>query len=81
MEYHDQDDALGVSAILDSEGLGERSVLLYQIFKDADALDRFRLGPDALDPGFLRTKEAPELVNFAKVLLYQTQKTELNDNN
>lgn len=44
-------------------------MLLYQIFKDADALDRFRLGSDGLDVNFIRTKEAHELVEFAKELL------------
>lgn len=36
---------------------------LYPIFKDADALDRVRLGD--LDPTFLRTKEARQRVRFA----------------
>lgn len=67
--YHDQDDALGLSEIAKSPQLDERGVLLYQIFKDADALDRFRLGPDGLDVNFLRTEEARRLVDFAKDLL------------
>ncbi|MCG7334615.1 HD domain-containing protein [Sporosarcina sp. ACRSM] len=67
--YHDQDDSLGLSEIAKSPRLGERGVLLYQIFKDADALDRFRLGPDGLDVKFLRTEEGRQLVEFAKDLL------------
>ena len=68
MSYHDQDDLLGLSEIKKSDSLDERAILLYQIFKDADALDRFRFGPDAIDVKFLRTKEAHQLLNFAKEL-------------
>ena len=71
--YHDQDDSLGLSEIGKSPIIGERGVLLYQIFKDADALDRFRLGPDALDENFLRTEEARGLVDFAKNLLQKNE--------
>lgn len=67
--YHDQDDSVGLAEIKKSSTLHERAVLLYQIFKDADALDRFRLGPDALDEKFLRTEEARQLVDLAKELL------------
>ncbi|KOR87064.1 hypothetical protein AM233_25810 [Bacillus sp. FJAT-22058] len=73
--YHDQDDSLGLSEIAKSPVISERGVLLYQIFKDADALDRFRLGPDALDVNFLRTEEARQLVDFAKYLLQKSSKT------
>ena len=70
--YHDQDDSLGLSEIAKSPSLSERAVLLYQVFKDADALDRFRLGPDGLDVNFLRTEEAHRLVDFAKDLLQKS---------
>lgn len=73
--YHDQDDSLGLSEIKKSSSLSERAVLLYQIFKDADALDRFRLGPDALNVNFLRTEEAHRLVDFAKDLLRKSSET------
>lgn len=73
--YHDQDDSLGLSEIKKASISSERAVLLYQIFKDADALDRFRLGPDGLDVDFLRTEEARQLVDFAKDLLRKSSKT------
>lgn len=73
--YHDQDDSLGLSEIAKSSDLSEQAVLLYQIFKDADALDRFRLGPDGLDVNFLRTEEARQLVDFAKDLLQKSNET------
>lgn len=69
--YHDQDDSLGISEIEQKNHLDEGIVLLYQIFKDADALDRFRLGPDGLDVNFLRTEEARGLVEYAKELLQE----------
>lgn len=75
--YHDQDDALGISEIEKSPNVDERGLLLYRIFKDADALDRFRLGPDGLDVKYLRTKEAHELVDFAKDLLQKSN--EINE--
>lgn len=73
--YHDQDDSLGLSEIAKSPDLSERTMLLYQIFKDADALDRFRLGPNGLDVKFLRTEEARGLVDFAKELLRKSSET------
>ena len=50
----------------------ELAIELYCIFKDADALDRFRLGPNGLDSRFLRTKEALDMVGFAKNLVRKT---------
>lgn len=67
--FHNQDDTLGLSAIVMSPAISDRGVLLYQIFKDADGLDRFRLGPNALNVNMLRTEEAHRLVDFAKYLL------------
>lgn len=73
MYYHDQDDEIGLTEIAKSTAVSERCVLLYQIFKDADALDRFRLGPDALAVNMLRTEEAHKLVDFAKYLLQKSR--------
>ena len=64
MAFHDRDDAEGIQKIQE-KNLTD-GVLLYQIFKDADGLDRFRLGENALDVRMLRTREAKELVEFAK---------------
>lgn len=69
MAYHDREDETGLQILREKFPDDQTAVLLYQIFKDADALDRFRLGPDALDVRYLRTTEAKELVDFAKVLL------------
>ena len=42
--------------------------LLTQIFKDADALDRYRFGPDGLDPSYLRRPAATRLMRAARRL-------------
>ena len=47
----------------------EHGVLLYRIFKDADALDRYRLGETALDESMLRTTAAHSLTDFARCLV------------
>ena len=69
--YHDRYDEVGKKAIVDMEL--EHGALLYEIFKDADALDRFRLASNGLDIKFLRTEEAKGLVDFAKNLICQMQ--------
>ena len=68
MSYHDLNDSLGISEMKRSSSLPERTILLYKIFKDADALDRFRFGPYDLNINYLRTEEALQLVDFAKDL-------------
>ena len=73
MSYHDQDDDLGLLEIEKSPDLKENCILLYQIFKDADGLDRLRLGPKALNINMLRTEEAVKLVDFAKYLLEKSR--------
>lgn len=63
--FHDRDDDFGFTA-LSAEKDSENLTILYKIFKDADALDRFRLGPEALDAAYLRTKAAKSLYAKAK---------------
>ena len=62
MTYHDRDDALGEVALAEQED----GVLLYHIFKDADALDRFRLGQGGFDARYLRTDVAKSLIPYAQ---------------
>jgi 16S rRNA U1498 N3-methylase RsmE len=42
---------------------------------EKDALDRFRLGPNALNVNMLRTEEAHRLVDFVKYLLQKSSVT------
>lgn len=66
MRYHDLDDSKGVKAIRKAFGKdSDRVVKLYEIFKDADALDRWRLGSKGLDPKFLRTSPAKGMTEYS----------------
>lgn len=73
MMYHDRDDSLGDSYIM-REGKGEatRWLTVYHDFKDADALDRLRLGTWCLDEKYLRSQEAKGMVGYAQWLVEQT---------
>ncbi|MDE6370031.1 MAG: hypothetical protein K2K92_00915 [Duncaniella sp.] len=73
MRYHDLDDKLGIEAIKKEFKADVPRVLkMYDIFKDADALDRWRLGSRGLDTRFLRTEEAKSLVGFSRNLVIAT---------
>ena len=67
--YHDQSDESSLIVIQNYLADYTNTVLLYQIFKDADALDRFRLGANGLNIQYLRTREALQMVEFAKDLV------------
>lgn len=73
IRYHDLDDRKGEKAIVKTYGSdADRVIKLYEIFKDADALDRWRLGRRGLDPHFLRTEPAKEMVDYARHLVNET---------
>lgn len=83
IKFHDRDDKLGEDFIKQEAGRHEDAETseeqtaakwteVYHDFKDADALDRLRLGPWALDVRFLRTEEAKGMVDFAQELVVRT---------
>lgn len=86
MRYHDLDDKVGIEAVRRDFGpegkygnacqkdadRTARVEKLYAIFKDADALDRWRLGRWGLDVKYLRTPSARNRVNTAKELVTDT---------
>ncbi|MBE6420441.1 MAG: hypothetical protein E7031_09975 [Akkermansiaceae bacterium] len=73
MRYHDRRDDLGEAAIAAAFPDSAKQVIqLFRIFKDADALDRWRLGRRGLNPDYLRTDKATHLVDFAKKLVMLT---------
>lgn len=73
MRYHDLDDERGIRAIDKRFGSkAERVKTLYAIFKDADALDRFRLGPFGLDPLYLRMPQSRRRVAMARRMVEET---------
>lgn len=78
MRYHDLDDKIGIEAIKKHFGKEAGRVLkLYAIFKDADALDRWRLGPVGLDPEYLRTPTARSMTEFSHNVVKATSPYDL----
>ena len=63
--WHDCNDDEGMAAIAAS-GLPEDTNLLYQIFKDADGLDRIRLCARDFDASYLRTSAARKRCEIAQ---------------
>lgn len=71
--YHDRDDDKGKAYIAANAGDGKAEwEEIYAIFKDADALDRYRLGTWCLDERFLRTPESKTMTAFALQLVEGT---------
>ena len=66
LSYHDQPDESGLAFLKENDFSGLKS--LYDIFKDADGVDRVRLGPNALDCDRLRTRMSLTLIPLAKQL-------------
>lgn len=73
MKYHDIDDKRGIAGITrEYKGELHRMLTLYDIFKDADALDRWRLGHRGLDPRYLRTAPAREMTQYSRRIVEET---------
>jgi hypothetical protein len=53
--------------------------LSVALLKDADALDRIRLGEDDLDTGYLRLPETHTLIEFGKQLFTHSQLKKTDD--
>lgn len=72
IEYHCIDDEQAETYLQHSPIKGKsRAWLLYQILKDADALDRVRFGIFALDVNFLRLSISHKLVPLAMAGMHQ----------
>ena len=70
IEYHAIDDRFGYRELNNNPDLLNRDEtvkLLFEIFKDADALDRVRFGISQLDLGYLRTEEAKHFPLIARI--------------
>lgn len=70
IEYHAIDDRFGYRELNNNPDLldkAETVKLLFEIFKDADALDRVRFGISQLDLGYLRTEEAKHFPLIARI--------------
>ena len=78
MRYHDLDDSVGQEAITKNFGAdADRVLKLYAIFKDSDALDRWRLGSHGLDPRFLRTDKAKSMTEYSRRIVVETMPPQL----
>ncbi|MDD0824041.1 HD domain-containing protein [Mannheimia sp. AT1] len=77
MKCHDRVDDFGIQYITKHLPNDAEAIRLYKIFKDADGLDRFRLGEQYFNPAYLRTSEAKQLVNFAQNIVANTGGVEL----
>lgn len=76
IEYHSRPDEDGFAAIQSDRKLRKqhcRVELLYQIFKDADALDRVRFGIKDLDLSFLRLDNSKLLTLVARLYYEQVK--------
>ena len=70
IEYHAIDDRFGYRELNNNPDLSDKSEtvkMLFEIFKDADALDRVRFGISQLDLGYLRTEEAKHFPLIARI--------------
>lgn len=76
MYYHDRPDEDGIREIQSASNGDSRWIAIYRIFKDADALDRFRLGAGGLDIRYLRTDAARNLIAYAKDVFERTRSHE-----
>lgn len=66
--YHDLHDNFSIKELNKKKDNKDSYVKLYKIFKDADALDRFRFGEFGLNISYLRFTESLELINIAKLM-------------
>ncbi len=72
IEYHSLPDEMGYKEIDNNPILRDNKEMitrLYKIFKDADGLDRVRLGLKDLDITYLRTEYSKHLTKIARIFL------------
>lgn len=62
----------GLAAALPA-GADADAATIYRMFKDADGLDRIRLGTHGLDPHFLRLQYAHDALPLAHILLEESE--------
>lgn len=55
----------------------DKDYFTIAILKDADALDRIRLGEEDLNPGFLRLEQTHNQIEFAKEIYYESLKVKI----
>lgn len=76
--YHSINDELALQAVNNYNIVDvEKAKTLYNILKDADALDRVRV--NSLNPKYLRTESAKSMVDLAYDFLYEHQQLFKNE--
>lgn len=65
-------------SVKEEPGRSDNLFRYLAILKDADALDRIRLGRYGLNPGFLRLEETHNLIRFGENLYYATDKLNIS---
>jgi putative nucleotidyltransferase with HDIG domain len=79
IESHAMEDEDGLKIMSEYKIDPIRAVCLFNMFKDADGLDRIRLGISGdLNPNYLRTVAGIELIDFAKDLYKKRKETNEN---
>lgn len=71
ISLHDRSDVFGlekIDEVIDKDDI-EEFIILYNIFKDSDGLDRMRLGLTHFDNKYLRLKESHFIIDFARKLI------------
>lgn len=56
----------------------DKAYKVTALLKDADALDRIRIGENNLNPDYLRFKESHDLIEFAKKLYFKTRNVKIS---
>ncbi len=77
IEYHSLPDEIGYKEIGENPILSDNKEMvtrLYKIFKDADGLDRVRLGLKDLDITYLRTEYSKHLTKIARIFLDENKR-------
>ncbi len=58
--------------------LDDKAYKVTALLKDADALDRIRIGENNLNPDYLRFRESHDLIEFAKKLYFKTRNVKIS---
>lgn len=70
--------AIANHSVVEELSPSDKAYKVTALLKDADALDRIRIGEENLNIDFLRFNESKLLVDFAKELYYKTRYLELD---
>ena len=58
--------------------LEDKAYKVTSLLKDADALDRIRIGENNLNPDYLRFEQSHDMISFAKKLYFKTRNVKIS---